>query len=253
MFVIVDFSDNRKRRFEKFRKHIIKTKRCDLMGSAPFFVAECHRDYFDPAELEGIIKQCGTALFKDGFIPRGFEKYQFVPSVLPLRMLVRSAASFFRDLPSAKRNISVCVIDEYAYAVEETAALSQYVRFVKVVSKRADLYSSAVEKAYNSFGAVIAVSSDGSLAENSDLVISLNDEKFNMSNIKCGIVYSKKTYSDSIFNVHESSFLLPGFKNETQGIDDFLFLCAVFETCGYKLSEIPIFCDIKSILFETFT
>lgn len=253
MFVIVDLTDERKRRFEKYRKHIIETKRCNVMGGAPFFVAKCHRQYFNRAELERIIKRCGAAIFKDGIIPDGFQKYSFTPSVLPLRMLVNSAAEFFKENPSAGRNMTVSIVDESAVSQKEVVALSQYVRFVRVITNRPDLYFSAELEAYNSFGAVLLVSKSVAAVKDSNLLIALNDEIFTPQEVKNAIVYSKKSYCENVFSAKESSFVLSEFEKETLGIDKFCFICALFETCGYKIQKIPTFCDAKSILYKTFT
>lgn len=253
MFVIVDLSDERKRRFEKYRKHIFETKRCDVMGSAPFFIAKGHRQYFDFAELEKIIKRCGTAIFKDGYIPDGMEKYSFVPSVLPLRMLVNTAVEYFRENPSAGRNITVSIVDEFAFAVKEVTALSQYVRFVRVITKRQDLYSSAELDAYSSFGVVILTGKSDCIARGSNLLISLNDGNFNPQDVENALVYSKNTYCENVYSVKNSSFIPAEFEKEMCGTDDFRFFCALFETCGYKIEKIPVFSDAKSILYKTFT
>lgn len=251
MFVIIDLSDERQRRFEKYRKHIIETKRCDILGGAPFFVARGHRRYVDFAELKKIIKRCGTAIFKDGYIPDGFEKYSFVPSVLPLRMLVNSAVDFFRENPSAGR-ITVSIVDEYATAHKEVKMLSQYVRFVRVITKRPDLYSSVERDAYNSFGAVLLIEKNISAAKDSNLLIALNDGIFVPKEVEMAVVYSQKEYYENVFSVKNSSFLPVGFEKETDGTDKYQFFCGLFETCGYKIREIPVFFDAKSILYKTF-
>lgn len=253
MFVIVDFSDERKRRFEKHRKHIIETKRCDIFGGAPFFIASAHRVYFDRAELEGIIKQCGTAIFRDGIVPDGFEKHRFSPSVLPLRMLVKSAAEFFSGAPPAARNKTVCVADRYAYAAEETAELSHHVRFVRVITDRADVYYAVQREVYRSCGAVMSVSADRNLTYGSDCVMALSDVDFDPLSVPFSFVYRKHSHCDSVFTAKESSFLPSGFEKETVGIDKMEFLCALFETCGYKITEIPVFCNAKSTLFQIIT
>ncbi len=252
MFVIVDLSDDRKRRFEKYRKHILETKRCDILGGAPFFITKGHRSYFDREQLEKTVKRCGTALFKDGYIPRGFEKYQFAPSVLPLKMLVQSAVSFFCENPGSGKKLTVTIFDDYAFAADEAAALSQYVRFVKVITKRCDLYGTAQQKAYSSFGAVLNVSENDLIAEKSDCVIALSDSRFALTGTECLLVYSKKSYCENVFSAHESSFIPYEFEKEMQGTDRFCFLCALFETCGYKIRKIPVFNDAKSILYKTF-
>lgn len=253
MFVIVDFTDERKRRFEKHRKHIIKTKRCDIFGGAPFFTASAHKIYFDRAELEGIIRQCGTAIFRGGAVPDGFEKYCFTPSVLPLRMLIKSAAEFFSGVPPAAKNKTVCVADRYAYAAKETAELSRHVRFVRVITARADAYYAVQKEVYNSFGAVMCVSEDANLAYGSNCVIALSDGDFDPLSVPLSLVYQKNSHCDSVFAARASSFLPSGFEEATAEIDKLEFLCALFETCGYKIPEIPVFCDAKSTLFQIIT
>ena len=253
MFVIVDFSDERKRRFEKHRKHIIKTKRCDIFGGAPFFTASAHKIYFDRAELEGIIRQCGAAIFRDGAVPDGFEKYCFTPSVLPLRMLVKSAAEFFSGAPPAVKNKTVCVADRYAYAAKETAELSRHVRFVRVITGRADAYYAVQKEVYNSSGAVMSVGEDANLTYGSDCVIALSDGVFDPLSVPLSLVYQKNSHCDSVFAARASSFLPSGFEEATAEIDKLEFLCALFETCGYKIPEIPVFSDAKLTLFKTFT
>ena len=252
MFVIVDLSDERKRRFEKYRKHIIETRRCDVFGSAPFFIAAGHGVYFDRAELENIIKRSGTALFRYGRIPAGFEKYSYSPSVLPLKMLVRTAALHFREAPVKSRNRTVSVFDRYAFAADEVEELSEYVRFVRVITDRPDVYYASQQRAYKACGAVITVGSERELAAKSDCAIALNDEQFDPLCVKAALVFSKNSACDNVFEAKNSSYTLKEFEEESAGIDRFLLLCALFETCGYKISEIPIFFDAKSILFKTF-
>ncbi len=252
MFVIVDFDDNRNRRFEKYRKHIIETKRCDVLGGAPFFIARAHDVYYDKQELSEIIRQCGTAIFRNGKIPCGFEKYKYSPSVLPLIMLVRSAAQFFEEQPLAGRNLSVSVVDKNGYAAEETVHLSRFVRFIRVATGRPDMYYRAEQEAYRTFGAVITSGSDISLIYGSDCVIALSDNELCASGAKCCLVYLKSTMCDNVFALQKSTFEYNGFENETAGVDRFEFLCALYETCGMKIKEKPIFSETKSILYKTF-
>lgn len=239
MFVIVDLSDERKRRFEKYRKHIFETKRCDVMGSAPFFIAKGHRQYFDFAELEKIIKRCGTAIFKDGYIPDGMEKYSFVPSVLPLRMLVNTAVEYFRENPSAGRNITVSIVDEFAFAVKEVTALSQYVRFVRVITKRQDLYSFAELDAYSSFGVVLLTGKSDCIARGSNLLISLNDGNFNPQDVENALVYSKNTYCENVYSVKKVLLFLQNLKKRCAEQTIFVSFVLYSKPAGIKSKKFP--------------
>lgn len=253
MFVIVDLTDEKNRRFEKFRKHTIETRRCDVFGGAPFFVAKAHGVYFNKDDLEGIIKRCGTAIFKCEKIPDGFQKYRFTPQVLPLRMLVKTAEEFFKEANVSVRNSTVCIVDNLAYAIEDTISLSRYVRFVRVITKRPDVYLAAQREAFSKFGAVLTVGEDNSLAIKSDCAIALCDDEFDPLTVKCALVYRKKSACDNIFQPKTSGFLPPIYDKEAVGIDSFELLSALFETCGFKIGEIPYFYDAKSILFKTFS
>lgn len=252
MFVIIDLSDVRKRRFEKYRKHIIETKRCDIFGSAPFFIARGHSEFYDYDELEGIIKRCGAALFKNKNIPDGLEKYEFSPSVLPLKMLIKTAAEFYRNLPAEKRNVKVSIYDRYARAVSETAELSRYVRFVSVMTLRPGAYRKAAQSVYEESGAVIKVRDFAEREKECTLTVALSDREIIPSVSELCIVYSKYSACDNVFAAQISTFMPEGYEKECDGIDRFRFFCALFETCGYRISEIPQFSDAKSILFKTF-
>lgn len=52
MFVIIDMSDDRKRIFEKYRRHDIEIKRFDVKGCAPFFCLKAHRRFYDAEEIK---------------------------------------------------------------------------------------------------------------------------------------------------------------------------------------------------------
>ncbi|MCQ2480197.1 MAG: hypothetical protein MJ120_06095 [Clostridia bacterium] len=253
MFVIVDLTDEKIRRFEKYRKHIIETRRCDVFGGAPFFIAKAHGVYFDHDELEGIIKRCGTAIFKENKIPDGFQKYRFTPQVLPLRMLIATATDYFRKVSAGERNRTVCVMDKLAYGLEDTVNLCRYVRFVRVITERPDVYLAAQRESYLKWGAVMTVGTDRSLSAKSDCVIALSDTEFDPLSVKFAMVYEKKSACDNVFAPETSGFLPPNFKDEAAGIDSFELFSAIFETCGYKIEKIPYFYDAKSILFKTFT
>ncbi len=168
-------------------------------------------------------------------------------------MLVKSAAEFFSGAPPAVRNKTVCVADRYAFAAAETAELSRYVRFVRVITDRTDAYYAVQKEVYRSCGAVMSVGTDRNLAYGSDCVLALSDSDFDPLSVPFSLVYQKNSACDSIFTVRESSFLPSEFEKETAGIDKLEFLCALFETCGYKIHEIPVFCDAKSTLFQIIT
>ena len=252
MFAVVDLSDERNRRFEKYRKHPFTVKRCDVFGCAPFFTVEGHGRYSDFGELGRIISRIGTAIFKDGNVPEGLEKCVYSPTVLPLRMLVKSVSEYFREQSTTGRNRKICVVDEKAYAAKEVTELSRYARFVRVVTGRRDTYSAAEQEAFKSFGAVITAGENRNLVCGCDCVIALSDRSFNPSSAELSLVYSKTAACDNVFAVKECSTLPEISDKAPAGIDRFEFYCALFETCGLRINEIPVFNDAKSILNKEF-
>lgn len=252
MFVIVDLSDERNRRFEKYRKHPLTVRRCDVMGCAPFFTVDGHGKYFDREELRKVISGYGSAIFRNGKVPEGFEDCVFLPSVLPLRMLVKSASEFFREQPKRKRNMKICIFDKYAHASEEAAELSEFVRFVRVVTDRADLYHAAEREAYEKFGAVITSGSSAGLSGGCDCVIALNDSEFIPESAEFSLVFSKNSASDRVYAVREKPEPPQKFEDKLNGIDPYEFYCALFETCGMRIGEISAFNDVKTVLDKRF-
>lgn len=243
MFVIVDMSDNRKRIFEKFRQHEIELSRQDVKGCAPFFIAKCHRNYTDYDELKRIISRYGVALFSKEIVPKEqLASLQFVPAVLPLKMLVKTVSEGYA-LQKARCNRTVTVIDPNGGACDEVASLVRNVRYVRVVTSRSDRYSLAADKIFDFYGITIDVSDKISTSYGSDIIISLDDSAFD--GIDCGriICFRRKTSNKNVFVVNQCELKYDRFNSEDFGIDSFVFICALYETCGYHLHQIPVFKD----------
>lgn len=247
MFVVVDMSNSPKRIFEKFRHHEIELKRYDVKGCAPFFVARCHRDYTDFAELKAIIERYGVALLPDGEAAvKQLAPLEFVPTVLPLKMLVKTVGEYFcsRDV---RCDLAVTVIDKSAKVCDVLPILAKNVRYVRVITSRYDRYEMCAEDIFNSYGISIDVSDDLSVSYGSDMIISLDDKE--LASFDCGkiICFKKYTQNPNVFTLSQSDLLYKKFDSEKFGIDKFTFVCALYETCGYYLSQIPVFKDINEL------
>ena len=249
MFVIIDMSDERKRIFEKYRKHETTVTRHDVFSCAPFFVARAHKLYPDFEELRRVVTRYGCALAADDIcLPDSFGTLMFSPQILPLRMLVNSAALAISS--KGKSNISVTVIDKDAKAVGDIDKIVPFARSVHVITAKQHLYDETVSGIFENFGAVVIVSDNYSTAYGSDLIISLDDRELDGIDYGKIIVYKKYSLQGNVTAVNKCRFTYRGFDSEKYGVDSYLFLCALYETCGYRLNQIPVFEEACKIICE---
>ena len=248
MFVIVDMPDGRKRIFEKFRRHEIELKRHDVKGCAPFFVASCHRNYTDFNELKKLISRYGVALVgQDEMLRNEMSSVLFEPTVLPLKMLVKTVGDYF-GREKENQSKTVTVFDDNARACDVIGCLARNVRYVRVVTSRFDRYEIAAAEVFASYGISIELSDDVSTAYGSDVIITLSDEPF--KDFDCGkvICYKKHTQNPNFFALNQTNLSYDRFDCERYGIDNFTFVCALYETCGYYLKKIPVFTELNGVL-----
>lgn len=242
MFVIIDMSDDRKRIFEKYRKHDIEMKRFDVKGCAPFFYLKAHKEYYDAAEIKETVNCYGQALFAHGFAPpRALADLEFKPYTLPLKMLVCSAAAYYRSLSAKKRNVTVTVIDQRAKCGDVIGTLAECVRYVRVISDKTDRYESICREIYKKSGAAITVTDDIACAYGSDMILSVDNKS--ISDFDCGkiMVYKKSAEQKNAYSFSSCNAEYPLFDCDKAGIDSYLLLCALYETCGYRIEEMPLF------------
>lgn len=247
MFVVVDVSDNRKRLFEKYRSHEIQLKRYDVSGCAPFFVAKCHRRYTDFDDLIKTISRYGVALISEGDdLEEKLSSVLFSPSVLPLKMLIRTIGEHFLR-QGGKNNQTVTVVDRAAKGCETLPVLAKSVRYVRVVTSRFDRYESCASEIFSSYGISIDLSDDLATAYGSNVIISLNDN--GLEDFDCGkiICYKKLSRQRNVFELTSCDLDYKKFDCKAYGIDPFTFVCALYETCGFSLPQIPIFKDIDQL------
>lgn len=248
MFVIVDMPDGRKRLFEKFRRHEIELKRHDVKGCAPFFVASCYKNYTDFAQLRRLISRYGVALAGQDEVLRGeLGSVLFEPSVLPLKMLVKTVGEYFAR-EKEKQNKTVTVFDENARACDEIAALARNVRYVRVVTSRFDRYETVAAEIFASCGIGIELSDNLATAYGSDVIITLCDEPFADFDYGRIICHKKQTRNLNSFVLNRTDLRYDKFDCQRYGIDNFTFVCALYETCGYYLKKIPVFNELNGSL-----
>lgn len=252
MFVIVDMSDNTNRLFEKHRKHPVSVNRVDVMGCAPFFTAKAHCKYTNTADLEKVIRRYGCAIFSSGNVPLELKSLCFTPQVLPLKMLVKTAARYFMNADSTAKKATVTVFDPSAKACDEVSRLCTSVRYVRVVTKKTAVYEKLSNEVFNECGAVLCVTENPQTAQGSDLVIALNSKMIDSVEFKNAVVYKKTTPRRGVTELSKCRIkhLLPACAKGFD--DDFLILSALYETCGYKIDNIPVFSGSENVFFGFF-
>lgn len=241
MLAIVDLTDSRERIFEKFRKHEIIINRVDIEKTQPVFVIKAHRKYADFSLLEKIIKRYGKAIFINNLVPEGFQYLSFKEYELPLKMLIKTAAEFYKLRPKYGKTISVGIFDRSACARAETASLCRFVRCVRVVTDKTEIYEKCAERVYKDCGAGMLVSRNSLTANGCGLVIAVDDNCINDIYFKKAVVYRKYSNNNGVseLNEYRDAAILP--LPESFGIDRFTLLCALYEECGYRQGDISVF------------
>lgn len=243
MFVVIDMSEDRKRIFEKFRKHEIELKRYDVKGCAPFFVAKCHRNYTDFNELKQIVSRYGVALFsKEEHLSGELVYLQFTPEVLPLKMLVKTVGEYF-SFNKVMCNKTITIVDPKARACNELKLVAQKVRYVRVITSRFDRYRFIADEIFESYGISIDLCEKISTSYGSDIIVTLDDTPFADFDYGTVICFKKHTNNKNVVMLDQSDLCYDKFDCNAYGIDKFTFISALYETCGYHLPQIPVFND----------
>lgn len=242
MFVIIDMSDDRKRIFEKYRRHDIEIKRFDVKGCAPFFCLKAHRRFYDAEEIKKTVGRYGLAVFAHDIpIPHELSDLEFKPYTLPLKMLICSAAAYYGSLGEKQRRECVTVIDKRAKCCDVIWTLANNVRYVRVITDKAEKYEDACRKIYEKCGAAVSVTDKLASAYGSDMIISVDNSE--VKDFDCGkiMVYKKTAEQKNAYSFSSCRTVYPGFDCERAGVDSYLLLCALYETCGYRPEGIPLF------------
>lgn len=252
MFVVIDMSDERKRIFEKRRKHNITLIRHDVKGCAPFFVAKCHRKYTDINELRALVECYGVALFPDeGIIPEEMKHLSFEPEVLPLKMLVKTVGNCLSQKNDGY-DLTLSIVDPGAKCCDVIREVVNKVRYVRVITSRCDRYEMCVSQIFVSQGIKIDVTSDYSCLNGSDIVICVDDSLAKNADCKKIICFNKSDGNPLSTALFETKAAYSKFDSRQYGISPFRFLCALYETCGYPLKQPPLF-DNTQALIDYFT
>lgn len=242
MFVIIDMSDDRKRIFEKYRRHDIELKRFDVKGCAPFFTLKAHKVYYDTKEIRKTVERYGLALFShETSAPTELSDLEFKPYVLPLKMLICSAAAYYGYLDKEQRHACVTVIDKRAKCCDVIELLANNVRYVRVITDKADKYESVCRMIYEKSGAAVYVTSELASAYGSDMILSVDNSE--ICDFDCGkiMVYKKTAEQKNAYSFSHCKAAYPNFDCEKAGVDSYLLICALYETCGYHPNGVPLF------------
>ena len=155
-------------------------------------------------------------------------------------MLVRTAAECFRSLPLAQRRCSVCVADPLGCATDEVALLARYVRSVCVATRKTALYARAAQQICRDCGAAIKVLPAGAPGK-FDILLAAEEQQLAPYTFRHAAVYRKSSASSDVTVLQRSAAAYAWFDPSPYGVDETLFLCALHESCGFRLRETPVF------------
>ncbi len=216
------------------RKGLLIRRRCSVeavqtavKGGAPFWRLTVlpGRKGVDWAAVEQAAGRSGRfTLLSDGAAwPASCRLRRFVPEVLPLKIMLNTAAKELRDGREQGRTLLIR---------DEAAVLSPYLdnvvlcaSHIRVQTERPELYYEAAARVMERFGAAVAVGPTGAVAEEFDAAVT-NEP---VANARVNFAAQSLLTGQTPFAVPEEyRRLCP------EQIDPFLLLCALYECGGVR-------------------
>lgn len=226
MFAVITVEkENRKSGIIRRRKCRVEESNVSVIGGAPFrhikiFAGKKGIDWKNVERAAGcavrnVILQCGVELPKNTYIEK------FVPDTLPLLLMLNTvAARFNKDTNAKKRTMLIedkdAVLPMYIHSVINCAYK------IKILTDYPEKYFTVCVDLLQDYGVSPVVCSSVSSSEKYDIFIGKSADRtagFSFSTDRIGTENFQLDIPDEI------SKLCP------EGVDSFLFLCAMFE-CG---------------------
>ena len=152
----------------------------------------------------------------------------FEPKVMPLLTALNSAANFCKS--TVKHN--VLVVDRKAVLAEYIDRIVPHVRAITVVTDLPESYYESAVRIMESFGASIKICSDVKDGNKFDIAVASEEVS------GAEVVFTAESFLRGDCRADISADCI---KLCPDGIDPFLFACALFECCGLKsLSELTL-------------
>ena len=227
MFCTVTVLPREKRGLFLRRRCLVENVQTAVKGGAPFrrLTVTPGRKGVDWPLVEQAAGRSGRfTLAPDGVEwPPSCRLRRFVPEVLPLKLMLNTAAKALKDGHEQGRTLLIC---------DEAAVLSPFLdqvvlcaSTIRVQTERPELYYEAAARVMERFGAAVAVSPMGAAVGEVDAAVAGEPVKNAKTNFAAQSLLSGRTP----FPVPEEyRRLCP------EGIDPFLFMCALYECGGVR-------------------
>jgi len=227
MFCTVSVSQEERKGLFRRRRCSIQAAQTAVKGGAPFlrlFVTPGKKGV-DWAMVEQTAGRSGRfALLPDHFeLPPGCRLRRFTPEILPLKIMLNTAAKVLSDGREQGRSLLVC--DENAVLAPYLDRIVPCASRLKVQTERPDLYYETAARVMDRFGAAVAVGPMGAVGGAIDAAVSFEPVKKAKRNFAAQDLLSGETP----FDVPEEYLRLCPAQ-----IDPFLFLCALYECSGVR-------------------
>ena len=232
MFAILQISENN----TIMRKSEIKSQRINLPSGDAFFIVttDRHMGKIPWKRLErclGILHHC-MLLPEDSTIPDGINITAFTPEILPKLLLMNSAADYIKNHKEIFRSKSIAVFDRDGIYQAHIQRLIPYLKNIRVITDKIDMYNSISEKLMSDYGFSLVVSDKDSY--DCDAVI---------SHCCKAPVYFSGTVFTNIKKYLMNAEVLSGCEIELpdeyenlrpENIGRVLFASVLYEKCGEK-------------------
>ncbi|MBO7318456.1 MAG: hypothetical protein J6V06_00365 [Clostridia bacterium] len=232
LFAILQISENN----TILRKPEIKSQRVNLPSGDAFFIVttDNHMGKVPWKRLErciGILRHC-MLLPEDIPIPDGINITAFTPEILPKLLLINSATDYIKNQKEFFRSKSIAVFDRDGIYQAHIQMLIPYLKNIRVITDKIDMYNSISEKLMADYGFSLVVSDKDYFDCNA--VIS---HKCDVPVYFSGTVFtSEKKYLMNAEVLLGSEIELPDeYENLCpENIDIVLFASVLYEKCGEK-------------------
>ena len=157
----------------------------------------------------------------------------FEPEILPLKIMLNTAAKTLADGWERGRSLLVC--DENAVLAPYLDRIVPCASRLRVQTERPERYYETAARVMERFGAAIAIGPTGAAAGNVDAAVSQKP----MANAKMNFAAEELLTGQTLFTVPEEYLRLCPAQ-----IDPFLFLCALYECGGVRaIGELTVQTD----------
>ncbi|HBL41651.1 MAG TPA: hypothetical protein DDY98_08935 [Ruminococcaceae bacterium] len=227
MFCTISILPQETKRLFARRRCLAEAVQTAVKGGAPFLrlAVTPSRKGVDWALVERAVGRNGRfALLPDGIVPpQGCRIQCFAPDILPLKIMLNTAAQQLKDGREQGRSLLIC--DEEAVLADYVDCVAPCASLIRVQTERPQAYYEASARLMERFGVAISVCPTENETEEFDAAVSMKPLA------SAGVSFDVQSLLDGSipFTVPEEYLRLC-----PEQIEPFLFLCALYECSGVR-------------------